>query len=223
MSLFLECFFFFLLVLGWRALRPKPLPLVPCVGGARLGAFWLGLVGLSSAAARARALASLRPCALLSFLFAGVLSWRGALTFPSLWSVGMAPRVGWGIVRLAAGRLIYVRAAGAPCGQTRSHVVRSAGRKCGAVVPHCDFQKHLPQIALKQRVLPFARTRIGRAPPRPRLCALRRYPGRALECNTPRDSGKRTDPKRLTPHFPKFSKFYKQKPLMKVCLRILNY
>lgn len=102
-------------------------------------------------------------------------------------------------------------------------VVRSAGQKCGAVVPHCDFQKYLPWIALKQRVLPFARTRIGRAPPRPRLCASRRYPGRASECNTPRDSGKRTDPKRLTPHFPKFSKFYKQKPLMKVCLRILNY
>lgn len=116
MSLFLGCFFFFLLVLGWRALRPKPLPLVPCVGGARIGALWLGLVGLSSAAARARALVSLRPCALLSFWFAGVLSWRGALTFPFLRSVGMAPRFGWGIVRLVAGRLVYVRAAGAPCG-----------------------------------------------------------------------------------------------------------
>lgn len=102
-------------------------------------------------------------------------------------------------------------------------VVRSARQMCGAVVPHCDFQKYLPQIALKQRVLPFAHTRIGRAPPRPHLCALRRYPERASGCNTLRDSGKRTDPKRLTPHFPKFSKFYKQKPLMKVCLRILNY
>lgn len=102
-------------------------------------------------------------------------------------------------------------------------VARSAGQKCGAVVPHCDFQKYLPWIALKQRVLALARTRIGRAPPRPHLCALRRYPERASGCNTPRDSGKRTDPWRLTPHFPKFSKFYKQKPLMKVCLRILNY
>lgn len=194
MSLFLECFFFFLLVLGWRALRPKPLPLVPCVGGARVGAFWLGLVGLSSAAARARALASLCPCALLSFLLAGVLSWRGALTFPSLRSVGMAPRVGQVIARLASGRLFYVRAAGAPCGKTRRLVVRPAGQQCGAVVPHCDFQKHLPQMALKQRVLPFARSRIGRAPPRPRLRTPQRYPERASECNTPRDSGKRTDP-----------------------------
>lgn len=110
MSLFLGCFFFFLLVPGWRALRPKPLPLVLCVGGARVGAFWLGLVGLSSAAARARALVSLRPCALLSFFFAGVLSWRGALTFPSLRSVGMAPHFGWGIVRLVAERLKPPRA-----------------------------------------------------------------------------------------------------------------
>lgn len=125
MSLFLGVFFFFLLVPGWRALRPKPLPLVPCVGGARVGAFWLGLVGLSSAAARARALVSLRPCALLSFLLAAVLSWRWALTFPSLRSVGMAPRVGWGIVRLVAERLTYVRAAGAPCGQARILVVVS--------------------------------------------------------------------------------------------------
>lgn len=125
MSLFLECFFFFLLVLGWRALRPKPLPLVSCVGDARVGASWFGLVGFSSAAARARALVSLRPCALLSLFFAGLLSWRGALTFPFLRSVGMAPRVGWGIARLVAGRLVYVRAAGAPCGQTRSIVVIS--------------------------------------------------------------------------------------------------
>lgn len=73
-------------------------------------------------------------------------------------------------------------------------VVRPAGQKCGAVVPHCDFQKYLPQIALKQRVLPFARSRIGRAPPRPRLCALKRYPKRTAGCNTPRDSGKRTNP-----------------------------
>ena len=73
-------------------------------------------------------------------------------------------------------------------------VVRSAGHKCGAVVPHCDFQKYLPQIALKQRVLPFARSRIGRAPPRPRLCALKRYPKRTAGCNTLRDSGKRTNP-----------------------------
>lgn len=102
-------------------------------------------------------------------------------------------------------------------------VLRSAGQMCGAVVPHCDFQKHLPWIALKQRGLALARTRIGRAPPRPHLCAPRRYPERVSGCNTPRDSGKRTDPKRLTPHFPKFSKFYKQKPIVKVCLRILNY
>lgn len=73
-------------------------------------------------------------------------------------------------------------------------VVRSAGHKCGAVVPHCDFQKHLPQIALKQRGLALARTRIGRAPPRPHLCAPRRYPERASGCNTLRDSGKRSDP-----------------------------
>lgn len=110
MSLFLGGFFFFLLVLGWRALRPKPLPLVPCVGDARVGAFWFGLVGLSSAAARARALVSHRPCALLSFFFAGLLSWRGALTFPFLRSVGMAPRIGWGIVRLVAERLKPPRA-----------------------------------------------------------------------------------------------------------------
>lgn len=102
-------------------------------------------------------------------------------------------------------------------------VLRSAGHKCGAVVPHCDFQKHLPWIALKQRGLALARTRIGRAPPRPRLCAPRRYPERVSGCNTPRDSGNRSDPLRLTPHFPKFSKFYKQKPIVKVCLRILNY
>lgn len=73
-------------------------------------------------------------------------------------------------------------------------VVRSARQMGGAVVPPCDFQKYLPQIALKQRVLPFARTRIGRAPPRPHLCASKRYPERASGCNTPRDSGKRTDP-----------------------------
>lgn len=102
-------------------------------------------------------------------------------------------------------------------------VLRSARQMCGAVVPHCDFQKHLPQIALKQRVLPFARPRIGRAPPRSRPCTPKRYPGYTRGCNTQRDSGKRTDPLRLTPHFPKFSKFYKQKPIMKVCLRILNY
>lgn len=194
MSLFLECFFFFLLVLGWRALRPKPLPLAPCIGDTRVGAFWLGLVGRSSAAARARALASLRPCALLSFYFAGVFPWRWALTFPSLRSVGMAPRVGWGIARLVAHRPFSWLAYGSPCGQARCLVVRSAGQKCGAVVPHCDFQKYLPQIALKQRVLPFARSRIGRAPPRPRLCALKRYPKRTAGCNTPRDSGKRTNP-----------------------------
>ena len=223
MSLFLGCFFFFLLVLGWRALRPKPLPLAPCFGGARGGAFWLGLVGLSSAAARARALVSHRPCALLSFWFAGVLSWRGALTFPSLRSVGMAPRFGWGIARLVAHRHFSWLAYGSPCGKTRPQVAQSAGQMCGAVVPHCDFQKHLPWIALKQRGLALARTRIGRAPPRPRLCALKRYPERVSGCNTPRDSGNRTDPKRLTPHFPKFSKFYKQKPIVKVCLRILNY
>jgi hypothetical protein len=73
-------------------------------------------------------------------------------------------------------------------------VVRPAGQKCGAVVPHCDFQKHLPQIALKQRVLPFARSRIERAPPRPCLRTPQRYPERASGCNTPRDSGKRTNP-----------------------------
>ena len=73
-------------------------------------------------------------------------------------------------------------------------VVRPAGQQCGAVVPHCDFQKHLPQMALKQRVLPYARPRIGRAPPRPRLRTPQRYPERASGCNTPRDSGKRTDP-----------------------------
>ena len=73
-------------------------------------------------------------------------------------------------------------------------VVRPEGRKGGAVVPPCDFQKHLPQTALKQRVLPFARSRIGRAPPRPRLCAPKRYPKRTAGCNTPRDSGKRTNP-----------------------------
>ena len=83
-------------------------------------------------------------------------------------------------------------------------VAQSAGQKCGAVVPHCDFQKHLPQIALKQRGLALARTRIGRAPPRPHLCALKRYPERASGCNTPRDSGKRSDPKQLALHFPKF-------------------
>lgn len=92
-------------------------------------------------------------------------------------------------------------------------VVRPAGHKCGAVVPHCDFQKYLPQIALKQRALALARTRIGRAPPRPHLCALKRYPRRVSGCNTPRDSGKRSDPLQLTLHFPKFSKFYNKKPI----------
>ena len=73
-------------------------------------------------------------------------------------------------------------------------VVRPAGQQCGAVVPHCDFQKYLPWIALKQRVPPYAHPRIGRAPPRPRLRTPQRYPERASGCNTPRDSGKRTDP-----------------------------
>lgn len=92
-------------------------------------------------------------------------------------------------------------------------VVRSAGNKCGAVVPHCDFQKYLPWIALKQRGLALARTRIGRAPPRPHLCALKRYPERVSGCNTPRDSGKRSDPLQLTLHFPKFSKLNNKKPI----------
>lgn len=49
-------------------------------------------------------------------------------------------------------------------------VTRSAGQKCGAVVPHCDFQKYLPWIAHKMEVLPFARPRIARPPPPAHPC-----------------------------------------------------
>lgn len=55
-------------------------------------------------------------------------------------------------------------------------VSQSAGQMCGAVVPHCDFQKYLPWIALKQKVLAFARTRIVRPPP-PACMRPRNMPG----------------------------------------------
>ena len=159
-----------------RALRPEPLPVAPCFGGARGVASSCGFAGLSSAAARARALVSPRPCVLLPFSFYPLKSWRGALTFPSLRSVGMAPRSGGFSGRLVVHRIFAWLAFGSPCGNTLPQVPHSAGQKCGAVVPHCDFQKYLPQIALKQEVLPFARIRIVRPPPHPHPCA-RGMPG----------------------------------------------
>lgn len=159
-----------------RALRPKPLPVAPCFGGARGAVSSCGSVGLSSAAARARALVTHRPCALLPFSFHPLKSWRGALTFPSLRSVGMAPRSGAFIARGAYLRPVAWLAYGSPCGESLPLVTQSVGQKCGAVVPHCDFQKYLPEIALKQEDFPFAHTRNARSPPHPHPCA-RGMPG----------------------------------------------
>lgn len=99
-------------------------------------------------------------------------------------------------------------------------VVRPAGQKCGAVVPHCDFQKCYTEIALCKGVSPYARPRNARPRPRPPTMTKMACSCFAAACNTPRYSYQDLDPLRLSADYRKFSLFDNNKKARKVCRKI---
>lgn len=99
-------------------------------------------------------------------------------------------------------------------------VVRPAGQKCGAVVPHCDFQKCYTGIALYKGVYPYARPRNARPRPRPPTKISSRQQLHAGVRNTPRLLNRDLYPSRLSADYRKFSLFDNNKKARKVCRKI---
>lgn len=99
-------------------------------------------------------------------------------------------------------------------------VLQPAGQKCGAVVPHCDFQKCYTGIALNKGVYPYARPRNARPRPRPPTMTKMACSCFAAACNTPRFLNRDFNPLRLSADYRKFSLFDNNKKARKVCRKI---
>lgn len=99
-------------------------------------------------------------------------------------------------------------------------VLQPAGQKCGAVVPHCDFQKCYTGIALYKGVSPYARPWNARPRPRPPTMAIMACSCYAPASNTPRYSYQDLNPSRLSADYRKFSLFDNNLKARKVCRKI---